>query len=196
MNMNTKYIMNTSFKILTEMLSDRNIDISKIKNISQEELFILYDDNLIFSIEVNEDYKIIYYMNNKIRINDIEKYISDKDKNIIFVSKEKLTTNNYKSFNNLKKIKDNNIYLQYFHINELLFNIYHHELVPKHELITDKEEINIIREKYLLKNLYNFPLILYNDPICKYLDIKPGTLVKITRPSPTSGEYILYRYCV
>lgn len=194
--MNTKYIMNTSFKILTEMLSDRNIDISKIKNISQEELFILYDDNLIFSIEVNEDYKIIYYMNNKIRINDIEKYISDKDKNIIFVSKEKLTTNNYKSFNNLKKIKDNNIYLQYFHINELLFNIYHHELVPKHELITDKEEINIIREKYLLKNLYNFPLILYNDPICKYLDIKPGTLVKITRPSPTSGEYILYRYCV
>ena len=196
MNMNTKYIINTSFKILTEMLSDRNIDISKIKNISQEELFILYDDNLIFSIEVNEDYKIIYYMNNKIRINDIEKYISDKDKNIIFVSKEKLTTNNYKSFNNLKKIKDNNIYLQYFHINELLFNIYHHELVPKHELITDKEEINIIREKYLLKNLYNFPLILYNDPICKYLDIKPGTLVKITRPSPTSGEYILYRYCV
>ena len=194
--MNTNYIIKTSFNTIKEMLSDRNIDISKIKNISQEELFTLYDDNLILSIEVNDNYKIIYYMNNKIRINDIEKYISDKDKNIIFVSKEKLTTNNYKSFNNLKKIKDNKIYLQYFHVNELLFNIYHHELVPKHEPITDKEEINNLMEKYLLKKLYNFPLILHNDPICKYLDIKQGTLVKITRPSPTSVEYILYRYCV
>lgn len=196
MNMNTNYIIKTSFKTIKEMLSDRNIDISKIKNISQEELYTLYDDNLIFSIEVNDEYKIIYYMNNKIRINDIEKYISDKDKNIIFVSKEKLTTNNYKSFNNLKKIKDNKIYLQYFHVNELLVNIYHHELVPKHEPITNKEEINNLMNKYLLKNPYNFPLILHNDPICKYLDIKPDTLVKITRPSPTSGEYILYRYCV
>ena len=41
-----------------------------------------------------------------------------------------------------------------------------------------------------------FPLILNTDPICKHLNIKSDTLVKIIRPSKTSGEYVLYRYCI
>ena len=59
-----------------------------------------------------------------------------------------------------------------------------------------KKEIEEIKNKYLLKNLYQLPILLNNDPICKYLDIKPGSVVKITRPSPTAGEYVLYRYVV
>ena len=51
-------------------------------------------------------------------------------------------------------------------------------------------------EKYSIKNKHQFPLILHSDPICKYLDIKVDTLVKIVRPSPTSGEYVSYRYCI
>ena len=122
MNVNTNDIIKYSFKTIKEMLTDRKINIDNINNITEEELFILNDDNLIFSIVVNDNYKIIYYMNNKIKINDIEKYISEDDKNIIFISKEVLTTNNYKTFNNSDKIIDNNINLQYFHINELLYN--------------------------------------------------------------------------
>ena len=50
--------------------------------------------------------------------------------------------------------------------------------------------------KYSIKNKHQFPLILHTDPKCKYLDIKVDTLVKIVRPSPTSGEYVSYRYCI
>ena len=135
-------------------------------------------------------------MNNKIKIGDIRNYINpenDKNIDIIFISKEKLTTNNYKSFN---EFKENNINITFFHLKELLINIYRHNLVPRHIPIIDKEEISEIMQKYSLRSKYQFPIILNTDPICKYLDIKSDTLVKIIRPSKTSGEYILYRYCI
>lgn len=191
---NIEETIKISFKILKEMLSDRKLDTSNLDNITENELLALYNENPIFDIQVNDDLKVIYYINNKIKIQNIQKFIDiEKDKNIIFISKEKLTTNNFKSFN---EYKDNNINIQFFPIKELLFNIYRHELVPKHEVINSKDEIQEIMDKYLIKNKFQFPLILSTDPVCKYLDIKHNSIIKITRPSVTAGEYILYRYVV
>ena len=190
---NTEYLITNSFRILKEMLEDRKIDISNLNSINEQELILLHNENQIFDIKVNDELKVVYYMANKIKIQNIKLFIDEEnDKNVIFISKEKLTTNNYKSFSDFK---EKNINFQFFFIKELLFNIYKHEYVPKHEVITDKE-VEEIKTKYLLKNLYQLPILLNNDPICKYLDIKPGSVVKITRPSPTAGEYILYRYVV
>ena len=190
---NTEYLITNSFRILKEMLEDRKIDISNLNSINDQELILLHNENQIFDIKVNDELKVVYYMANKIKIQNIKPFIDEEnDKNVIFISKEKLTTNNYKSFSDFK---EKNINFQFFFIKELLFNIYKHEYVPKHEVITDKE-VEEIKTKYLLKNLYQLPILLNNDPICKYLDIKPGSVVKITRPSPTAGEYILYRYVV
>lgn len=197
---NTDNIIKKSFTILKEMLNDRDEDITKIENMTEEELLSFYTNSSIFDIEVNDKLKIIYNMTSKIKIQDIRKFINideeneknDLDKTIIFISKEKLTTNNFKSFNEYK----NKVNLQFFYIKELLFNIYRHELVPKHDVISSNEEIKKIMDKYLMKNKFQFPLILHTDPVCKYLNIKSNSLVKITRPSPTSGEYILYRYVV
>jgi|TARA_B100000963_G_scaffold360818_1_gene393281 DNA-directed RNA polymerase I, II, and III subunit RPABC1 len=190
---NTEYLITNSFRILKEMLEDRKIDISNLNSINDQELILLHNENQIFDIKVNDELKVVYYMANKIKIQNIKSFIDEEnDKNVIFISKEKLTTNNYKSFSDFK---EKNINFQFFFIKELLFNIYKHEYVPKHEVITDKE-VEEIKTKYLLKNLYQLPILLNNDPICKYLDIKPGSVVKITRPSPTAGEYILYRYVV
>lgn len=191
---NTEYLITNSFRILKEMLEDRKIDISNLNSINDQELILLHNENQIFDIKVNDELKVVYYMANKIKIQNIKPFIDEEnDKNVIFISKEKLTTNNYKSFSDFK---EKNINFQFFFIKELLFNIYKHEYVPKHEVITDKKEIEEIKTKYLLKNLYQLPILLNNDPICKYLDIKPGSVVKITRPSPTAGEYVLYRYVV
>ena len=191
---NTEYLITNSFKILKEMLNDRKINTSSLNSITELELIKLYNENQIFDIKVNDELKVIYYMANKIKIQNIKPFIDEEnDKNIIFISKEKLTTNNYKSFSDFK---EKNINIQFFFIKELLFNIYKHEYVPKHEVITDTKEIEQIKNKYLLKNLFQLPLMLNTDPICKYLDIKSNSVVKITRPSPTAGEYILYRYVV
>ena len=191
---NTDYLIKTSFQILKEMLEDRNIETTSINSITELEVIKLYNENQTFDIKINDKLKVIYYMANKIKIQNIKPFIDEEnDKTIIFISKEKLTTNNYKSFSDFKEKKIN---FQFFFINELLFNIYKHKYVPKHEVINDTKEIEHIKTTYLLKNLYQLPLILNTDPICKYLDIKSGSVVKITRPSPTAGEYILYRYVV
>jgi|TARA_B110000259_G_C13843271_1_gene333607 DNA-directed RNA polymerase I, II, and III subunit RPABC1 len=194
--LNINEMLKSSFKTLKEMLNDRNIDTTYLDKISEEEIIKLYEENQIFDFKVNDTLKIMYYMNTKIKINDIRKYIStvnDANTSIIFISKEKFTTNNYKSFNDFK---DFNIIITFFHLKELLINIYNHNLVPKHIPITDKEEINKIMEMYSIKSKFQFPIILNTDPISKYLDIKSDTLVKIIRPSKTSGEYVLYRYCI
>ncbi len=88
--------------------------------------------------------------------------------------------------------------IQVFQLKELQFNITRHVLVPKHELLGwDKEnEVETILESYQLKSRYQLPLILKSDPVAKYLNAKPGNLVRVIRSSPTSGQYVLYRCCM
>jgi DNA-directed RNA polymerase I, II, and III subunit RPABC1 len=83
-----------------------------------------------------------------------------------------------------------------FDIKSLQFNISHHELVPKHEVIHDEAEVKDIVAKYSLKSKFQLPIILKTDAMAKYLGLKNGDVVKITRVSPTAGEYIVYRCCV
>lgn len=183
----------TSFVHLKEMLTDRNMDISMLKNISDEELKTMYNSVTfsinIFEFNVNDNVTVIYYMNNKFKINDLKKFIIDEKKKII-IFKEKI--NNL----NIKNIRDINQNVEVFYIKELLHNISKHILVPKHEIVTDEKEIERIIEEYQLKNKSQLPLILKTDAMAKYLDIKPGDIVKITRNSLSAGEAIVYRYCI
>ena len=59
-----------------------------------------------------------------------------------------------------------------------------HILVPKHEILTDKE----IREIIIKYNAKpdQFPYILGSDPIVRAIEAKPGDLIKITRKSVTA----------
>jgi DNA-directed RNA polymerase I, II, and III subunit RPABC1 len=133
-------------------------------------------------------------MSQRFKINDLRKYFSDKENHtthVILVFKEKINNFNQK---NLEEF--NNMTLQVFLMKELLFNISKHNLVPKHEVIDDKEQIDNLVNTYNLKSKLQFPIILKSDPMARYLNIQSGQLVKITRISPSAGESIVYRCCV
>ncbi len=72
--------------------------------------------------------------------------------------------------------------------------ILNHELVPKHEVLSEDEVKELLKSLKITKE--QLPKILSKDPVIKILGAKPGDVVKITRKSPTAGESVYYRVVV
>ena len=75
-----------------------------------------------------------------------------------------------------------------------VFEIFNHELVPKHEILTGEERKQILSE-YKLQP-YQIPHIKSIDPVVKAIGAIPGDILRILRKSQTAGEHITYRYVV
>ncbi len=74
------------------------------------------------------------------------------------------------------------------------FDIFKHELVPKHEILSEEEAEELLK-RYRIKP-YQIPRINASDPAAKMIGAKPGDIIKIIRKSPTAGRSVAYRYVV
>jgi DNA-directed RNA polymerase subunit H (RpoH/RPB5) len=94
-----------------------------------------------------------------------------------------------------KILQKKNGMLQYFHLNDLLFNPLKHELVPPHRKLSIEEGKDIMT-KYNIKSKLQMPLILSGDKIAKWIGLKQGDIVEIIRYNENSGKSYYYRCCV
>jgi DNA-directed RNA polymerase subunit H len=74
------------------------------------------------------------------------------------------------------------------------YNLFAHNFVPKHELLSRKEAEELMREFHIKP--YQLPYIRTSDPAAETLGAKMGDILRITRRSATAGEVVVYRYVV
>jgi DNA-directed RNA polymerase subunit H len=103
-----------------------------------------------------------------------------------------------KQYMKMKDSGENNrrkLCVSFFNIEMLVINPMKHVLVPKHEIVP------VERHKELMDSLYitskaKFPEIKFHiDPIARCIGAVPGDIIKITRPSSSAGQAIIYRVC-
>ena len=194
------------------MMDDRNVlteqEMLYLRSFGQDELVAMAKSASIFSIDVGDVLCIIFYTS-KFTMSTFKPFMEKADafRYTLLVLPEKLTAMNTKAIDERQKkaresreldgessIRDP--VLQTFLMADLVANKTRHRLVPKHEIVADEQAISGILKKYNLRTRTQLPIILRSDPIAQYFGMKPGQLAKITRISPSAGEYVIYRCCV
>lgn len=142
-----------------------------------------------------------YLLASKLRVNNfrtligemLEGYIKSGDE-LIFVVKDRI--NNMDGFNSLLDtyLTSHNVFIQIFCLDNLLFNITRHNLVPEMAVVSPETREQLL-EKYSLTPK-QVPQILKSDPHAKFLGVRKGDMCKITRASETAGSYVTYRMCL
>jgi len=73
-------------------------------------------------------------------------------------------------------------------------SILEHELVPKHEIMEERE-VKELLDTYKIKK-EQLPKIKLSDPVIKEIKAGVGDVVKITRRSRTAGKALFYRLVI
>ena len=154
---------------LEEYYNEENIN-------TEDSLFVIINDKISESLE-----KSFEALNIKLQSHLENEGISDK-------IQDEMEQNDFL----LEKKHFKNIHL--FNIDNFTNNILKHRLVPKHEPIRNRKEIDSIIQKCNCK-LDQLPIILKNDNISKILRITSGDICSIERNSRKSGSYLFYRIC-
>lgn len=190
-------------KTVLEMLKDRNYTVPESEYINFDDFSMKFKNkNLDIFIDNNQsnnednNQKIYVYFHNENKtlskvdlknlLNKIIETYSDEEIKLIVLLKEKGNGSIFKEI--AKEIYKN---VEIFMNKNMIYNVTHHEFVPKH-IILSKEEENEVLDKYST-TLNKLPKILKNDPVAKYYGMKPNQICKIIRKSPEVGDYVYYR---
>jgi DNA-directed RNA polymerase subunit H (RpoH/RPB5) len=85
--------------------------------------------------------------------------------------------------------------VSFFQAHTIVNNPMEHVLQPKFELLPKSEHPEFLRANQI-KTIANLPFIKFHeDMVARVMGLLPGDIVKITRPSPSAGEYTSYRVC-
>ena len=191
---------NTLFKIrktAIEMVEDRKYIVPDSEKINFEEFSAQFDAKNIDIFIPDENKSPIYIHfhneNKSLAKSDlknlveslIEKYNNHEIK-IIILLKEKGNGSIFKELN-----KEEYKHVEIFMNKNMIFNITHHQMVPKHSLLSSEEEEEMLEKYNTTKN--KLPKILRSDPIVQYYGMKPDQICKIIRKSPEVGVSVYYR---
>ena len=200
--------------VILEVLQERGFDTNEYKDELPADLIAKLIPTLLNEVEaellriqvpaIKGDAKahVLYWMGSaKLKLSDKDKFekllppdlIRPGDSLIILLNEPVHEAFHKMAVRRLGPTKER---LSFFYIRQLITNPRRHILVPHHEQVPS-EEVEDLLKKLLVKSRSELPYIKYHlDMQARLLGVVPGDIVKITRGSSTTGEYILYRICV
>jgi len=182
--------MLTERKLLKKDNLDQNI--KKIININSDDYS--YIVNLDKFTDNSDKFLAIEIIHQKITAISKQSGISDflykyKDNPKIVIVKNISTKAHQYVINNFIKAE---IFLEH----ELLINLIDHDYVPKYKILErESDEYKKYSEIFHCKKR-NVPKILISDPIARYYNLKKNDIIRIKRPSETSGFSSFYRIVI
>jgi DNA-directed RNA polymerase subunit H (RpoH/RPB5) len=191
---------------LLEILEDNGFNVEPFRKFSPDEISVVVDDDLLPGLnftavkkdDPEETCEVRYGKYSKKKLETIEflEEIEDKkpEKTTIIIMSQDIIGDSHHiiSYKTWMKTK---IRLYMFNMQALGINPLKHVLVPKHEILP-QEQHNALLESLYITSKSKLPIIRYHaDPITRCIGARPGDIIKITRPSPSAGVYIVYRLC-
>lgn len=194
---------------LSEMIEDRmrcrvsvieedtiNASTKQLKEVAYSDIE-LASTMPVFSFKVDADGEalVVFNMSSKFRVIDIKRHLSTisgegtSARRLFVVYSDKPT----KSVATTTSLLAADV--QLFDIAMLQFNSYRQPIVPPHRVIT-QSEISKLSQTYSISSRSALPQILSSDPVCRYLNIRPGEMLEIRRASVSAIEAVAYRICV
>lgn len=190
-----KYIIDHNLVVIYYNLSNSNEKISKTtRSIADrakqlyESKYINNDDSLLILVNDIQS-EGLHKINKMISHEILTDYIIDSKYN------KYIYNENIENKDELQRY-NKNIFRQCVLLSLDMFqvNLLKHDLVPKHEIIYEKKDIQSLCKKYNVTE-QQMPIINKFDIIAKLIRLCIGDVCKITRYCETSGESLYYRIC-
>jgi DNA-directed RNA polymerase subunit H len=192
--------------ILDILKNYRGFDVGDYEGMGSHELQAMCKnkqmDMLITNVETGRKIFIKYHLEPpKLKQNHIYEYVEDlfdmeqildSDDELLIITNDKINDTLRELLSNI--YKNDNKFVSVLNLNDYLFNILAHEMVPPHRVLFQDEK-DIIYKKYYITSDKELPEISRFDPVALAMGIRPGELVEITRSSPTAITTKYYRLC-
>tara|TARA_B110000046_G_scaffold4457_1_gene4810 strand:+ start:294 stop:938 length:645 start_codon:yes stop_codon:yes gene_type:complete len=192
--------------ILDILKNYRGFDVGDYEGMGSHELQAMCKnkqmDMLITNVETGRKIFIKYHLEPpKLKQNHIYEYVEDlfdmeqildSDDELLIITNDKINDTLRELLSNI--YKNDNKFVSVLNLNDYLFNILAHEMVPPHRVLFQDEK-DMIYKKYYITSDKELPEISRFDPVALAMGIRPGELVEITRSSPTAITTKYYRLC-
>ena len=95
----------------------------------------------------------------------------------------------------LGALSSKKLHVSFFQAHTIVNNPMDHVLQPRFELLPSASRAEFLQSNNI-KTAENLPIIKFHeDMVARIMALMPGDIVKITRASPSAGEYVSYRIC-
>lgn len=191
---------------LIEHLENGGYDVSEYKEFSINEIDAMLNNNcldmLVHSPENTKKTYVTWFLSGKAKPSNIENTARElfdvegtltRSDTLVIIANEPA---NKGIEAKIKYLYDRDgIFIVYYYLRQLQFNILTHSLVPECKVMKDSE-VEDFKKKYNIKHLAKLPEISRFDPMAQALQLRPGQVCKILRSSPTAIKNEYYRICV